>query len=134
MQPSLFRFAWAGDFTHFASMFFHPRIYRFPSVYGILFHPILIEFTQEIMFVHAHFIACGIAMVLSVISIVFLVRRELAKKVTYNRKFSLECELNRKFSMECELKSARNRVIYLGLACAVLLMFNVVKFPSPFSV
>jgi hypothetical protein len=39
------------------------------------FHPHLIDFTQEFGVVHAHFIFCAMAIVVSVISIIFSIRR-----------------------------------------------------------
>jgi energy-converting hydrogenase Eha subunit E len=93
----------------------------------MLFHPHLIELTQEIVVVHAHFIFCGIAIVISVISIVFSIRR-------VKRSAGLGTVETKNTPRESHktIKSVQRRIMGLGIACAILLIFNVVKAP-PFT-
>ena len=112
----------------------------------ILFHPHLIEFTQEIVFVHAHFIFCGIAIVISVISIVFTIRH-IEQGVTVkplhithgagsscsasSSSVTVETKNTPRTKSHKTVKSIQRRIMGLGVACAVLLIFNVVTHPPP---
>jgi hypothetical protein len=84
----------------------------------MLFPPHLIEFTLEIIFVHAQFIACGLAMVMCVISIVSKVK-------------SLSSKIGASTGQSAKVQ---RRIMRLGMMCAVLLVFNVVQALLLFSI
>ena len=84
----------------------------------MLFPPHLIEFTLEIIFVHAQFIACGVAMVTCVISIVSKMKSLSSKTGVGTGRRS----------------KVQRRITRLGMMCAVLLVFNVVQALLPFSI
>jgi hypothetical protein len=107
----------------------------------MLFHPHLIEFTQEVILVHAHFIFCGMAIVISVISVTFTIRRiehyvwvepsKISSCSASSSSLTVETK-NMRARVETrrrKIKSIQRRVMGLGIACAVLLIFNVVKVP-----
>jgi hypothetical protein len=108
----------------------------------MLIHPHFIEFTQEIVVVHAHFIFCGIAIVISVISITFSIRRVKrsagVERVTHGASSasgSSSVTVKTKNTLREShkaIKSVQRRIMGLGIACAILLIFNVVKAP-PFT-
>ncbi len=69
----------AGDFTHGAYILFLSKLFISFRFNVCCLIPHVIEFVLEIIFVEAHFIACGAAMVMSVISIFLTLRRVLNK-------------------------------------------------------
>ncbi len=109
----------------------------------MLFHRHSIELTQDIVVVHAHFIFCGIAIVVSVISIIFSIRRVerytvvAPSRITHGAGSSCSASSssvtvvtqNKPNKSRKTIKSVQRRIIGLGIACAVLLIFNVVKVP-----
>ncbi len=88
-------------------------IVHFPSVCGLFFHALSIDFILEIIFVHAHFILCGALIILSISSIVFTLER-------------VSAAAGATASSNSTVKAIERRIMRLGFACAVSLVFNVV--------
>jgi hypothetical protein len=113
----------------------------YPVVEGMSFIFIAVEFYQEFVLVHLHFIMCGTAMVMTVIFILVKLRQLYATRefiYQIRRQQGVQHrELDTRTKME-EKGFNQNkrdrycRMVGLAFSCTVLLMFNVV-FPSHLS-
>jgi hypothetical protein len=116
VQPSFSRLGFSWAFPKLLIAFESIIIVRFPSVYGLMFHAPSIDFILEIIFVHAQFLICGVLIIVSISSIVTTLER-------------VSAAAGQSTSSNSTVKAIERRIMRLGFACAVSLVFNVVNNP-----